>query len=910
LLSNSGPRHTIRAIEAAARRLGASQTFTLRLLGGFALEGEHGKSAVRLPQRRAEALLAMLAIAGDLGRTRDHIIALLWPESDEVHARHNLRDALHAIRHALGPDAVLSSGDLLRLIPSVVGSDVHGFSEALRGGRHADAVQTYAGPLLDGFHLDDAPEFERWLETERARLARRCAEALTYLGAAAEGIGAWGEAAGWWAQALEHDPLNSHLVVRHAEALAAMGDRANALKAADAHVGRLRRELDLEPDREVLLRIDRIRRGELPTPPGGAVHRAPTPHGDRPQTADASIQHLEPAATTSSATASKTAPSSALNRVPRWVPLAGAMAAVAILALVAMEVLRTRPLLVMASDIVQVTKDPGVEFQPAISPDGSEVAYLAGPIGLPSLFVRSTANLAGGVAVRLGDTALGSEWLPAWSPDGQIVRFWSCPGTEGLAQASCQWRETEKLGGAVRPVTWLPRGGKQWLAWSPDGARVAFVAGDTIFLASTADETPRRITVHSTKFWSLHSLAWSPDGKLIAYVNGNHYWLNSGNVAGSSIWIVSPDGGQPQPVTTEDHLNVSPAWLDARHLLFVSNRDGPRAAYVVEVGPNGRRGEPRILPGVADPHSISYSISARKLAFAKFALRQNIWAYPLGRPTAVSIHDGRPVTTGSQVIEVSDVSPDGRWLAFDSNRRGNMDLYKMRLAGGEAVPLTALPGDEYNPRWSPDGREIAFYATIPRSRGNVQVMVMPAAGGAPSALTNSLGFNDFPSWSPSGLAIAFNSSRTGPFQVWLLSRDSVGGGWHEAVHLSDLGGGPPVWAPDGSGVLRLTAQDLVLISPQGRVVWRRNLVPTSGLARVFGWPNYARDGRTIFVSGDHRDGRSGIWAIPEAGGAPRLVIAFDDPALSSPGYFSVDRNHLYLIVSQYESDIWVANLHW
>lgn len=447
-------------------------------------------------------------------------------------------------------------------------------------------------------------------------------------------------------------------------------------------------------------------------------------------------------------------------------------------------------------------------------------------------------------------------------------------------------------------------------AWSPDGARLAFVVRDTIFVSSTADTASRRVAVHTADYSELHSLVWSPDGKWIAYVNGNGRWLYSANVAGSSIWIVDTDGGEPpQRVTTVDHLNVSPTWLDARHLLFVSNRDGPRGVYVVEVGPNGRRGEPRAVPGVADPHSISYSIGARRLAYAKLTVRQNIWSYPLGRSAPVSIRDGAPLTSGSQVIEAHDVSPDGRWLVFDSNRRGNMDLYRMPLGGGDAVPLTDFPGDEFAPRWSPDGREIAFYS------GGLagEILVMSAGGGVPTVLTTSPGnYSNNPSWSPSGLAIAFQSNRTGSMRIWLVSRDSVGGAWHEAVQLSDFTCSSPVWAPDGSGVLCDAGRDLAFVSPQGGALWRRNLIWTSGLGG-YGAPAYARDGRTIYVWGHHRDGRRGVWAIPVAGGPPRLVVVWDDPTLTVPGLTQpyppgIGPDRLYLTVSQYESDIWVMNV--
>jgi serine/threonine-protein kinase len=632
---------------------------------------------------------------------------------------------------------------------------------------------------------------------------------------------------------------------------------------------------------------------------------------DRWQTADELLTQLEPLATPSGGTTpTQTAPVDAVRARRRLVAVA-AGAGVFVLAtasILAFVLLRAKPLNITISNITQVTSDAGLEFQPAVSPDGNEVAYAAGSIARPRLFVRSTANVAGGAAVRLGDTALGSEWLPSWSPDGQSVRFFACPGRTGFGYRGCAWRETGKLGGAARPAT-LPAHATNpfGLAWSPDGARVAFIVGDTIFASSTAGTGTRPVAVHPRGGRILHSLAWSPDGKWIAGVDGNVMWLNSGNVWGSSIWIVNADGGTPRDVVTDQYLNVSPAWLDARHLLFVSNRDGSRGVYLVEVGPQGRRGEPRLVPGVAEPHSIAYSIAAHKLAYARFTLRQNIWAYPQGASTTISIRNGQPVTSGSQVIETSDVSPDGKWIAFDGNLRGNMDLYRMPLGGGAAVPLTALPGDEWNPRWSPDGKELAFYAAEPGSRGANQIMVVPAVGGPPTALTSGGDFHNFPSWSPSGLDISYYSNQSGQFLSWIVSRDSVGGPWHAPAKLDFWC--YELWAPDGRGVLCPQGRDLVLVSRESRVLWRRDFAATYGMR--WSKPHYSRDGRTIYSVATHPDGREGVWAVPAAGGTPRLVIAFDDPALANPwGAFSVGPDRLYLTVAQYESDIWVANLRW
>lgn len=261
-------------------------TYTLRVLGGFALDGPSGTPAGRLLQRRAEALLAFLAVVGDLGCSRDRVVALLWPESDKSRARHSLRDALHAIRQALGADAVLGSGEALRLNPAAVTTDVQRFAHGVAG-EAQEEVAAYRGPLLDGFHLDDAPEFERWLDAERSRLQRTAADALERLAIAEEKRGSWRGAAQWWGRALDLDPFNTRVVVRRMWALASGGDRANALKEADEHRRRLVEELDLEPDPAFLAEISRIRDGSLGppsfvTPPDRRAVRW-TPPGSAPE---------------------------------------------------------------------------------------------------------------------------------------------------------------------------------------------------------------------------------------------------------------------------------------------------------------------------------------------------------------------------------------------------------------------------------------------------------------------------------------------------------------------------------------------------------------------------------------------------------------------------------------------------
>ncbi len=624
---------------------------------------------------------------------------------------------------------------------------------------------------------------------------------------------------------------------------------------------------------------------------------------DRWQSAEELLPQLEALATPSGGvTPTGTVPvDRAAKR--RWM-MAGATVVVAaiIVIVVLSRMLVTRPITITTSNIRAVTSEPGMEWQPALSPDGSEVAFVARRAGRQSVVIRSTVNIAGGGELAPTQGRQGSdEVFPTWSPDGELLRF--CSGSGRVtAVEGCSWREIGKLGGSIRSID-LPRNAGS-SSWSPDGSRIAFIAfPDSIFTYSISDGTTALLAVPEVE-WALHSLAWSPDGRWIAYVNGNADWPTSFNVAASSLWLVDADGGEPLRVTGEEHMDVSPAWLDDDHLLFVSNREGLREVYVVGVGPTGPRGELRKVPGVSDPHSISYSIAGRKLAFAKATVRQNIWSYPIGSGP-MSITDGHPLTSDNAVIEEHDISPDGKWIVYNSNLRGNMDIYKRFLEGGDPMPITDSPFDEFGPKWSPDGTEIAFSGDL--AAGEEAVMVVPADGGTPVQLASGPWIFSLPRWSPDGLQIAFRSIETGRGEVWLASREAVGGSWSEATQLTDFGCRPQDWTPDGSGVLcRSWGEELVLVSREGGVIWRYDL-STAGLRDVRR-SRFARDGSTIYLYGRHEDGSQGIWAIPPQGGEPDLAVRYDDAEIGGTFCFSEGPDHFYVTVGEYESDIWVMDV--
>jgi Tol biopolymer transport system component len=632
---------------------------------------------------------------------------------------------------------------------------------------------------------------------------------------------------------------------------------------------------------------------------------------DRWQSAEELLQQLEALATPSGGvTPTDTRPMPAALGGRRLL-VSGAVAAVAVIVVMAVllsRVLAPSPITVTTSNIRAVTSEPGWEWQPALSPDGDEVAFVAQRGGRQAVVIRSTLTIGEGGEARPTQGVHDShERSPAWTPDGESVSFAACPETV-FDWDDCTWMETGRLGGSIRAADL--QANAVWPSWSPDGSRIAFIAAwDSIFTYSVADSTTTLLAASDPRLWS-HSPVWSPDGLRIAYVEGGSLWLARFQLGASSIWIIDDDGGEPVLVTGDEFMDISPAWLDDDHLLFVSDRDGPREVYVVEVGPTGPRGEARKVAGATDAHTISYSIAGRKLAFSKATLRQNIWSYPMDSGT-VSMADGQRVTSENAIIQSHDISPDGRWIVYSSDLRGNQDLYKRAVEGGTPTPIADSPSSEFDPRWSPDGTEIAFLTDI---GGEFAVMVASAGGGTPVRVA-SAPLTWLPSWSPSGLALAFNSNQTGQLETWVVSREAIGGPWSEPTQLTDLGCEPSDWAPDGSGVLCTVGAgieseadtSLVLVSREGETLWRYDPA-TAGLVLQSIHQKFSRDGSAIYVWARHEDGTEGIWAIPLQGGEPSLVVAYDEAAIAAERWLSVGPDRLYLTVVQTEVDIWVADV--
>src|SRR6266446_475329 len=226
----------------------------LTLLGGFQARLEPG-SALSLPTRKSQALLVYLALPLGQAHPRDKLAALLWGGIREESARASLRQALFAIRKALGEaeaTALRQDADTLALDSTAVDTDVAVFERAVGEGTAKaleQAAALYRGDLLAGLAVDEAP-FEEWLLGERERLRELALEGLAKLLAHQRKMEAIEAAIQTALKLLTLEPLQEPVHRTLMRLYAQSGRRGSALRQYQQCVSVLGRELGVEPEAE------------------------------------------------------------------------------------------------------------------------------------------------------------------------------------------------------------------------------------------------------------------------------------------------------------------------------------------------------------------------------------------------------------------------------------------------------------------------------------------------------------------------------------------------------------------------------------------------------------------------------------------------------------------------------------
>ena len=233
----------------------------LRTLGSIDLREADGRrfDSVLLHAKRVLLLAHLCASYPPRLHRRATLLALFWPDLDEVHARGALRHELYELRRALGTGVLVGDGaDAIGVDPGRIRCDVVAFEAALDAGQLEDALKLYGGEFLAGLEVG-AGELERSLENARARLMRRAASAARLLAARAEERGDLDAAVSWSWRETELAECDESGWQRLILLLDRIGDRAGALKAFDSLTTTLRDALEIEPSPETTALVEQIR---------------------------------------------------------------------------------------------------------------------------------------------------------------------------------------------------------------------------------------------------------------------------------------------------------------------------------------------------------------------------------------------------------------------------------------------------------------------------------------------------------------------------------------------------------------------------------------------------------------------------------------------------------------------------
>ncbi len=391
---------------------------------------------------------------------------------------------------------------------------------------------------------------------------------------------------------------------------------------------------------------------------------------------------------------------------------------------------------------IPFTTSPGFETDPAISPDGNQVAYAWKKEGENASHIY--AQLVDSSTSLQLTNGPSSESDPTWSPDGRHLAFFRSPDIYLISA----------FGGPERKIGSADNG---MMSWSSDGKTLAIIDkppgshDNSVYLLSVDTGERRQLTFPATGSFD-GTPSFSPDGQMVVF---NHSF-NSGNV--NDIYLVPASGGEPRQITHDNRIILGFAWASPNELVFSSDRDGGRGLWRMSID----GGDPvKLDVGARSPTWPSISLSSHRLVFVDSFQDANVWRLPL---TTVKDQVAKPsqIISSTRYDSSAQYSPDGKRIVFRSDRSGSNEIWLCDSEGNNAIQLTDVRGPlAGSPRWSPDGKSIAFDS---RHEGQSHIYIVSSDGGRVRRLTEQPPIQVVPRWSADGRWIYFRSNSDG--RMW------------------------------------------------------------------------------------------------------------------------------------------------
>jgi len=451
--------------------------------------------------------------------------------------------------------------------------------------------------------------------------------------------------------------------------------------------------------------------------------------------------------------------------------------------------------------------------------DGTRLYFVDGQAGLSQTSVNGGETVP--VPTSLEDTGFSNVFDIA--PDGPALLMNTARGT---VLDGPLWN-VPVLGGTPRRLGNLEGHAG---AWSPDRKRIAYSKGSEIFLAKSNGSEPSRLLITDG---TASDLRWSPDGSILRFT------LNDPHTNDRSIWQASADGGNLRPLLPG--WNTSPNeccgnWTpDGRYFVFQASRDETANLWALRehsgLFQSSHQGPVQLTTGPMNVGDPVPSRDGKKLFAQGWQPRGELVRYDAKSAQFV------PYLSGISAMGL-DFSRDGLWVAYNNGTDGTM--WRSKVDGTQKLQLVFPPMLAYLPRWSPDGKRIAFFGHPPGEPW--QIYAVSAEGGAPELIYRTGTNLADPSWSPDAKSLAFgeNSLNNQGSAVYILDLNT-----RKAAKLPGSDGlFSPRWSPKGRYIAAIPLDSLKLM------LFDLETQKWTELARIFvAYPTWSRDGRYLYFNG-------------------------------------------------------------
>jgi eukaryotic-like serine/threonine-protein kinase len=529
----------------------------------------------------------------------------------------------------------------------------------------------------------------------------------------------------------------------------------------------------------------------------------------------------------------------------------------------------------------------GRDAEPAVSPDGKTIAFSSNRDGKPRIWLK---QLPGGQEVALTS---GEDHSPRFSPDGAQLLFTRQHPGAGIGHADLF--RVPILGGEPRKL--IPDVGDA--DFSPDGRQIAFTRNSSqpgvlaaeLLLVATDGGEPRRLARFEKTI--LFAPRFRPDGRSVVVTSIR--W----GASGVQFEIVDLDGKKVSTLEPPPSLGgaSSAAWLAGGNEIVYSQALLVRygGSQIVRQNVGNGRSKP-LLWAPFETTALDVLPDGRLLAdFA--STRQSLTEVPLR-----SVSPGtRWLTRGTGTDRQPAFSPDGEWVAFSSNRSGNLEIWEISRKTGAVRRLTEDPADDWDPGFTPDGRLIWSSG---RS-GHLEIWIADADGSAPRRLTDDGTDAQNPTATPDGW-IVYCSAHEKKAGLWKVRVDGSQATQLVTSHDTNLPDVSPdgryvayVRRPKGPNVVRVArVSDGTILPFQIQVSSPRATDVSMGRVR------WMPGGKAIAFVGQDEKGVNGIFVQdfePEKAdtSATRRRLGGFDPNLETES-FAISPDGSSLVIAQLE----------